>query len=53
MVYPPFELPPFGGTSAVPEVQLAPELQDTDTFDKILIPPFCEVEYLASNGCIS
>jgi hypothetical protein len=31
---------PFGGISDVAEVHPAPELQETETFDKIRIPPF-------------
>jgi hypothetical protein len=53
MVKPPFELPPLGGISAVPDVHVPPELQETETFDNILIPPFCEVEYRALKGCIN
>jgi hypothetical protein len=44
MVNPPLEFVPFGGTSEVADVQDVPELQETETFDNIRIPPFCEVE---------
>jgi hypothetical protein len=44
------ELFPFGGISAVADVQEAPELQETETLDKIRIPPFCDVEYRALKG---
>jgi hypothetical protein len=50
MVKPPLELEPFGGISEVADVQVDPELQERETFDKILIPPFCEVENRALNG---
>jgi len=34
------ELDPFGGNSAIAELQVPPELQETETLDKIRIPPF-------------
>jgi hypothetical protein len=49
-VNPPLELDPFGGISEVAELQPATELHDTETLDKIRIPPFCDVENRALNG---
>jgi hypothetical protein len=49
-VKPPFELLPFGGSSAVADEQVPPELHETETFDKMRIPPFCDVEYRALKG---
>jgi hypothetical protein len=40
----------LGGISDVAEAHPAPELQETETFDNILIPPFCEVEKRALKG---
>ena len=40
MVKLPLELEPLGGISAVDEEHPTPELQETETFDKIRIPPF-------------
>lgn len=39
---------PLGGISEVEEAQ--PELHETETFDSIRIPPFCEVEKRALKG---
>jgi hypothetical protein len=40
MVKLPFELEPFGGNSAIAELHEPPELHETETLDKIRIPPF-------------
>ena len=44
---------PLGGISEVEEVQPAPELQETETFESMRIPPFCEVEKRALKGWMS